>query len=72
MARYEIAAGYAVFLWLDSDGEQVPAHVRQVCENGANEVFLSVASVWEMQIKAQIGKLKLAAPLARSQYNKLK
>ncbi len=30
----------------------------------ANEVWLSVASVWEMVIKAQLGKLTLRLPLA--------
>src|SRR6185312_8456295 len=29
----------------------------------ANELLLSVASVWEMQIKVQLGKLKLSLPL---------
>ena len=30
----------------------------------ANEAWLSVASVWEMVIKAQLGKLTLRVPLA--------
>jgi len=48
-----------VFLWLDSKMEQVPQAVREACEDGANEVFLSLASVWEMQIKTSLGKLRL-------------
>ena len=32
-------------------------------EDEANELLLSVASVWEMQIKIQLGKLKLGLPL---------
>jgi len=32
-------------------------------EDEANELLLSVASVWEMQIKIQLGKLKLSLPL---------
>jgi PIN domain nuclease of toxin-antitoxin system len=32
-------------------------------ENEANDLLLSVASVWEMQIKTQLGKLKLSLPL---------
>jgi PIN domain nuclease of toxin-antitoxin system len=32
-------------------------------EDEANELLLSVASVWEMQIKIQLGKLKLRLPL---------
>ncbi len=48
-----------VCLWLDSALERVPQRVRAVCEDGANEVFLSLASVWEMQIKTSLGKLRL-------------
>ena len=32
-------------------------------EDEANELLLSVASVWEMQIKIQLGKLQLSLPL---------
>ena len=32
-------------------------------EDEANDLLLSVASVWEMQIKIQLGKLKLSLPL---------
>jgi PIN domain nuclease of toxin-antitoxin system len=32
-------------------------------ENEANELLLSVASVWEMQIKIQLGKFKTSLPL---------
>jgi PIN domain nuclease of toxin-antitoxin system len=32
-------------------------------EDDANELLLSVVSVWEMQIKIQLGKLKLTLPL---------
>jgi PIN domain nuclease of toxin-antitoxin system len=28
-----------------------------------NDVFLSMASIWEMQIKHQLGKLELGLPL---------
>ena len=37
----------------------MPEGVRAACEDGANEVFLSLASVWEMQIKSSLGKLRL-------------
>lgn len=32
-------------------------------ENNKNELFLSAISLWEMQIKAQLGKLKLQIEL---------
>ncbi|MDI1311295.1 type II toxin-antitoxin system VapC family toxin [Prosthecobacter sp.] len=42
----------------------MPAHVRQTLSDRSNQIWLSYASVWEMQIKVQIGKMKLGAPLA--------
>lgn len=47
-----------VFLWLDAGDARIPAAVRAACEEGANEVFLSLVSVWEMQIKTALGKMQ--------------
>lgn len=47
-----------VFLWLDAADSRIPARVREACEDGANEVFLSLVSVWEMQIKTVLGKMR--------------
>lgn len=52
-----------VFLWLDEGAPGFPATVRALCESADNEVYLSVASVWEMQIKIMLGKLKTRTPL---------
>ena len=52
------------FVWWDSDPGRVPARVLGICQDRANRVLLSVASVWEMEIKLQLGKLKLRLPLA--------
>lgn len=46
-----------VFLWLDSAPDRVPGRVRDACEEGGNEVFLSLVSIWEMQIKTALGKM---------------
>lgn len=35
-----------------------------MCQDPENELLVSVASLWEMQIKLQLGKLKLNKPLA--------
>ena len=40
-----------------------PAMVRESCESADNEVYLSVACVWEMQIKIMSDKLKTRTPL---------
>jgi len=52
------------FIWWDSDPERLSKHVLSLCQNPEHELFLSVASVWEMQIKMQLRKLELRLPLA--------
>ena len=53
------------FIWWDSQSSRLSAKALAACADPANELLLSVASVWEMQIKVQLGKLQLRAPLAR-------
>lgn len=52
------------FIWWDSQSSSLSSKALAACTDPANELFLSLASVWEMQIKVQLGKLKLRAPLA--------
>jgi PIN domain nuclease of toxin-antitoxin system len=51
------------FIWWSSEPEKLSSRARACCEDSSNILILSVASVWEMQIKLQLGKLKLVAPL---------
>lgn len=51
-----------IFLWYISADPKLPATFRAASQNPANEVYLSVASVWEAVIKYQLGKLPLPAP----------
>ena len=51
------------FVWWSSEPEKLSPRARASCEDSNNMLLLSVASVWEMQIKLQLGKLKLDAPL---------
>jgi PIN domain nuclease of toxin-antitoxin system len=55
-----------IFLWWDRQLRRVPAEVRSAIEDGANEVFFSVASVWEIAIKRATGKLEFAAPIVEA------
>jgi len=52
-----------VFIWWADDPEKLSPSALGALEDEANELLLSVASVWEMQIKIQLGKLKLSLPL---------
>jgi PIN domain nuclease of toxin-antitoxin system len=52
------------FMWWDSDLSQLSAPALTALHDPANEVWFSVVNVWEMVIKAQLGKLALRVPLA--------
>ena len=47
------------FLWWNTEDPQLSARAREMIANGQNEIFLSVASVWEISIKTAKGKLIL-------------
>lgn len=51
------------FIWWADQPEKLSPAVLSALKDEANELLLSVASVWEMQIKIQLGKLKLSLPL---------
>ncbi|MBV9865497.1 MAG: type II toxin-antitoxin system VapC family toxin [Abitibacteriaceae bacterium] len=53
-----------IFLWWDNAPDQLSAQALSLCQDSANTLVLSVVSVWEMQIKQQLGKLTLRLPLA--------
>jgi PIN domain nuclease of toxin-antitoxin system len=46
-----------VFIWWNSDNSKLSPKVQQLIEDENNEIVLSVVSAWEIQIKAQLGKL---------------
>jgi len=48
------------FIWFAEDDSQLPRTVKEIIEIPSNEVFLSIASVWEIAIKMQLGKLNLS------------
>ena len=54
-----------LFIWLDTDPDRVPSSVMDVCVNLKNDLYLSVVSPWEIQIKQQVNKLKLAFRLRK-------
>ena len=39
------------FLWWDSEPEKLSRRVLELCQNPENVLILSVASIWEKQIK---------------------
>ena len=53
-----------IFLWYISADSRLPATFRDAIRDPANEVYLSVSSVWEAVIKFAVGKLPLPEPPA--------
>lgn len=53
-----------VFLWLRTAPGKIPEPVLAYYQDMDTDVFLSMASLWEMQIKHQLGKLELELPLS--------
>ena len=51
------------FLWLDSTPEKLSKAALAICNDPNNTLVLSVVSIWEIQIKTQINRLDLNAPL---------
>lgn len=47
------------FLWWITDSLELSSRVRDAIRNPENELFLSVASAWEMAIKVNLGRLHL-------------
>lgn len=52
------------FIWWDSEPAKLSDRVLSLCGDSSNIRILSIASIWEMQIKLQLGKLKFNKPLA--------
>ena len=46
-------------LWLIQGDLQLSERARAVISNDANQLYFSVASIWEIAIKLNIGKLKI-------------
>lgn len=46
-------------LWLVDNPEKLPAEVISICEDGSNDLYISIASFWELAIKISLGKIEL-------------
>lgn len=51
------------FIWTASEPKKLSRKAAAAISNTDNELFLSIASVWEMQIKSQLRKLTFSVPL---------
>ena len=49
-------------IWFIGGDPQLSAHARQLMDDEESELFISIASLWEMAIKFSLGKLNLSQP----------
>lgn len=47
-----------ILLWWLTDDEKLSENARQLIITPDNDIYISLASLWEIQIKAMAGKLK--------------
>ena len=52
-----------VLIWWTNDVSNISHHVQDIIFDLDNELWLSLASIWEMQIKISLGKLALPRSL---------
>lgn len=53
-----------ILIWFLEGNKLLSKSRRQIISNPQNDVFVSIASLWETAIKISIGKLTLKQPLA--------
>jgi PIN domain nuclease of toxin-antitoxin system len=51
-------------IWLAEDDPALSPQAKRVIEDPHNQTFYSIASIWELAIKLQLGKLQMSRPLA--------
>ena len=45
-----------VLLWASASSARLPHDARELLEDGRNDVYYSAASIWEITIKAALGR----------------
>jgi PIN domain nuclease of toxin-antitoxin system len=53
-----------ILIWFLEGNNLLSKHRRQIVADSNNDIFISIASLWEIAIKISIGKLTLTKPLA--------
>lgn len=59
-------------LWFISGDERTSQNARNIIESEATKLFVSIASLWEIAIKINIGKLELNIPFKKLEKEILK
>ena len=48
-----------ILIWYLEDDPQLSSHVAEILEDTRHDLYVSIASLWEIAIKSGLGKLKL-------------
>jgi PIN domain nuclease of toxin-antitoxin system len=48
-----------IFLWFISGSTELSEKAREILEDEENDIFISIASLWEISIKTALGKLAI-------------
>jgi PIN domain nuclease of toxin-antitoxin system len=48
------------FLWFNEGSQELSSNAQKIIEDIENEIFISIASLWEISIKTALGKLTIA------------
>jgi PIN domain nuclease of toxin-antitoxin system len=54
-----------VLIWLVEGSDNLSQYAKQAIEDEDNNLYFSIASLWEMAIKISLGKLQLGVSLDR-------
>lgn len=46
-------------LWAVYEPERLPSHLNEIIADAANDLFISLATIWELANKAAVGRLPL-------------
>jgi PIN domain nuclease of toxin-antitoxin system len=52
-----------ILIWFSEASPLLPESIKKTIDDNRNEIFISLASFWEIAIKHSIGKLELPTPL---------
>lgn len=54
-----------VLIWWSGESNKISTKVKNLLIDKNNNIFISFVSIWEIQIKSQLGKLELNIPLSQ-------
>ncbi|MGC2243148.1 MAG: type II toxin-antitoxin system VapC family toxin [Candidatus Aquilonibacter sp.] len=53
-----------ILMWVQLEPEKLPKEAREILNTGGHDFFFSAASIWEIAIKAQLGRTNFRANAA--------